>query len=75
MNPVLNNKEGWAMVAHSGGRGRWTAVSLRPAWSTRASSRTGSKATEKHFLEKPKKQNKTKKPTKQKNPKTNNRKV
>ena len=37
---------------HSGGRGRWIFVSSRPAWSTRASSRTGSKATEKPCLEK-----------------------
>ena len=31
------------------------SVSLRPAWSTRASSRTGSKTTEKPCLEKTKK--------------------
>ena len=41
-----------------GGRGRWVPMSLRPAWSTRASSRTSFKATEKPCLEK---QNKTKK--------------
>ncbi|CAO2630729.1 hypothetical protein LEMLEM_LOCUS20997, partial [Lemmus lemmus] len=45
---------------HSGGRGRRISVSSRPAWSARASSRTGSKATEKPCLEK---QNKTKQKT------------
>ena len=41
---------------HSGGRGRWISVSSRPAWSTKASFRTGlanSKATEKPCLEPP----------------------
>ena len=36
----------------SGGRGRRLSVNLRPAWATRGSSRTGSKATEKPCLEK-----------------------
>ncbi|CAO2594292.1 hypothetical protein LEMLEM_LOCUS7677 [Lemmus lemmus] len=36
-------------------RGRLISLSSRPAWSTRASSRTGSKATEKPCLRKKKK--------------------
>ena len=43
-----------------GGRGRRISVSSRPAWSTRASSRTGSKATEKPCLKTKKKKNKQK---------------
>ena len=43
---------------HLGGRDRRIFVSLRTAWSTRASSRTASKATEKPCLKKTK-QNKT----------------
>ena len=39
---------------HSGSRGRQISVSLRPSWSTRASSRTGPKAIEKPCLENPK---------------------
>ena len=42
----------------SEGRGRRIFVSSRPAWSTRASSRTGSKATEKPCLEKQKQRSK-----------------
>ena len=40
------------MFVHAGGRGRFISVSSRPAWSIRASFRTGSKATEKPYLEK-----------------------
>ena len=39
------------LIPHSGGRGR-NSVSSRPAWSTRASARTGSKATVKPCLKK-----------------------
>ena len=55
---VKSNRRGQAMVAHAfnpsipGGTGRQISVSSRPAWSTRASSRTGSKVTEKPCLEK-----------------------
>ena len=43
-----------------GGRGRWISVRSRLAWSTRVSSRTGPKASEKPRLEKP---NNNKNPT------------
>ena len=42
------------LILHSGGRDRWISVSLRPAWSIKASSRTGSQATKKPCLEKQK---------------------
>ena len=48
-------KRGTRHSQHLGGKGRRISVSLRAAWSTRASSRIGSKATKKFFLKKPKK--------------------
>ncbi|CAO2596483.1 Zinc finger protein 431 [Lemmus lemmus] len=40
------------LIPHSGNRGKWVSVSLRPAWSTRASSRIDFKGTEKHIFKK-----------------------
>ena len=37
------------------GRGKWISLNVRPAWSTRASTRTGSKATKKPCFDKTKK--------------------
>lgn len=44
-----------------GGRGRKTSVNLRPAWSIRAGSRTGTKATQRNPVSENKTKNNNKK--------------